>query len=112
METKPEGIIYDSKDKSFDCCADSDFLWVSMLQTQVALSMTEADYIALIMARREVVPVMELNKEMKEQGFVDMQSTPMVHWVAFKDNSKIQLQTKWLATVPLDWVDAGIFQVH
>ena len=30
---------------------------------------------------------MELIKEMKEHGFVDMQSTPTVHCVAFEDNS-------------------------
>ena len=62
-------------------------MWVSKLQTQVALSTTEAEYITLSMALREVIPIMELIKEMKEQGFDDMQSICMVHCVAFEDNS-------------------------
>jgi len=62
-------------------------VWVSKLQTQVALSTTEAEHIALSTALREVIPIMELIKKMQEQGFVNVQSTPMVHCMAFEDNS-------------------------
>lgn len=40
-------------------------LWKSKLQTEIVLSMTEAEYIALSQALREVIPFMELLKEMK-----------------------------------------------
>ena len=37
-------------------------LWSSKLQTEIALSTTEAEYIALSQAVREVLPLMELNE--------------------------------------------------
>jgi hypothetical protein len=40
--------------------------WASKLQSQVALSTTEAKYIALSMSLRDVIPVMHLIGEMKE----------------------------------------------
>ena len=40
------------------------FLWNSKLQTQVALSTTEAEYIALSQALRNTIPIMQLLKEM------------------------------------------------
>ena len=40
-------------------------IWASKLQSQVALSTTEAEYIAMSMALRDVIPVMELLNEMK-----------------------------------------------
>ena len=42
-------------------------LWVSKLQTKVALSSTEAEYIALSQSLRETTPVMELLKGIKEK---------------------------------------------
>ena len=44
-------------------------IWASKLQSQVALSTTEAEYIALSMALRDVIPVMELLNEIKKQEF-------------------------------------------
>ena len=40
-------------------------LWYSELQTEVALSTTEAEYIEFIQAMREVIPFMKLMKEVK-----------------------------------------------
>lgn len=44
-------------------------VWVSKLQTLVALSTTEANYIALSSALCDVIPVMQLIEEMKNKGF-------------------------------------------
>ena len=39
-------------------------LWCSKLQTEITLSTTEAEYVALSQAMREVIPLMNLMKEL------------------------------------------------
>jgi len=41
--------------------------WKSQLQTEIALSMTEAEYTGLSYALREAIPIMDLIKEMKQK---------------------------------------------
>jgi hypothetical protein len=67
--------------------ANCPVIWASKLQTQVALSTTESEYIALSTALREVIPLMELIQEMKAQGFGFKNSKPTVHCKVFEDNS-------------------------
>jgi hypothetical protein len=43
--------------------------WASKVQSQVALSTTEAEYIAMSQALRGVIPIMGLLQEMREQDF-------------------------------------------
>jgi hypothetical protein len=43
--------------------------WASKLQSQVALSTTEAEYIAMSQALRDIIPVMNLLQEMREREF-------------------------------------------
>jgi len=62
-------------------------LWASKLQTQIALSTTEAEYMALSTALRDTIPLMELIKEMREHGFDITQTKPTVHCRVFEDNS-------------------------
>ena len=62
-------------------------LWASKLQTQVALSTTEAEYIALSQALRETILIMNLLKKMKEKGFYSDSVKPVVQCKAFEDNS-------------------------
>jgi hypothetical protein len=38
-------------------------VWASRIQTEIALSVTEAEYIALSMAAREILPLLSLAKE-------------------------------------------------
>ena len=45
--------------------ANCPVIWCSKLQTQVALSTTEAEYIALSWALHDVIPVMSLLSEMR-----------------------------------------------
>ena len=61
--------------------------WVSKLQTKVALSSTEAEYIALSQSLRDMIPVMELLKELKKKGFSIYSACPTVYCKAFEDNS-------------------------
>ena len=61
--------------------------WASQLQTEIALSSTEAEYIGLSRALRETIPVMELLKEMRSLGFTITTATPQVHCRVFEDNS-------------------------
>ena len=60
-------------------------LWCSKLQTEISLSTTEAEYIALIQAMREVIPFMELMKEVSFIFNIHLPN-PEVFCKAFVDN--------------------------
>ena len=77
--------------------------WASKLQSQVALSTTEAEYIAMSMALGDVIPVMNLIDEMKNKDFQVIWTQPNVYCKVFEDNSgalelaclpKLRLRTK------------------
>ena len=61
--------------------------WASKLQSQVALSTTEAEYIAMSQALRDVIPVMNLLQEMREREFQVICNEPYVYCKVFEDNS-------------------------
>jgi hypothetical protein len=69
--------------------------WTSKLQSQVALSTTEAEYIAMSQALRDVIPVMNLIQEMKEKGFQVICTQPSIYCKVFEDNSGA-LELAWL----------------
>ena len=62
-------------------------IWHSKLQTQVALSTTEAEYIALSQSLRDTIPIINLLRELKEHGFTDTDPVPKIHCKVFEDNS-------------------------
>ena len=62
-------------------------VWNSKLQTQVALSTTEAEYIALSQALRETIPIINLVNELKRRKFNVYSTTPKVYCTAFEDNN-------------------------
>jgi len=62
-------------------------IWASKLQSMVALSTTEAEYIALSQALRDVLPIMFLIQEIREKGFQVIANMPHVYCKAFEDNS-------------------------
>ena len=62
-------------------------LWASKLQTMVALSTTEAEYMALSQALRETIPMMNLIKEIGSRGFKAYVGQAQVHCKAFEDNT-------------------------
>lgn len=61
--------------------------WSYQLQTQVALSTKEAEYVSLSQALREVVPIMNLISELKERKITTISSVPKVYCKDFEDNS-------------------------
>lgn len=48
---------------------ESPVMWDSKLQTQFTLSTMEADYIALSLFRRDIIPIHKPVKELKTQVF-------------------------------------------
>jgi hypothetical protein len=61
--------------------------WASTLQSQIALSTTEAEYIAMSQALRDIIPIMNLLQEMREQNFKVICIKPYVYCKVFKDNA-------------------------
>ena len=61
--------------------------WASKLQTQVALSTTEADYIAMSFSLRDVIPIMDLVAEVKNHNFQAIGNVPHVFCKVLKDNA-------------------------
>jgi hypothetical protein len=61
-------------------------VWASKLAGPFCLSTTEAEYVSLSVALRQVIPVMDLLEEMKAQGIVSSEHTPQVFCKAFEDN--------------------------
>jgi hypothetical protein len=69
-------------------------IWSSKMQTLIALSTTEAEYIALSSALRDVIGVMQLMTELQNRGFTLNLTTPTIHCTVFEDNkSCIEIAT-------------------
>jgi Reverse transcriptase (RNA-dependent DNA polymerase) len=66
--------------------ANCPIMWSSKLQTEFALSATEAEYVALSQSLREVIPTLELLSELKGSNFAYNDGIPTVHCKAFEDN--------------------------
>ncbi len=62
-------------------------IWASKLQTQVAFSTTEAEYIAMSQSLRDVLPIMSLVQEVCKKGFQVICTKPYVYCKVFEDNS-------------------------
>ena len=63
-------------------------LWASKLQTEIALSTTKAEYITLLQALREVIPLIHLMGKFKKQGANIYMKEPKIFCKAFEDNSR------------------------
>jgi hypothetical protein len=116
-ENPEKGMFLRPTDHSFEVYADADFcglwniepphkpvsaksrtgyvimyagcpiIWASQLQTEISLSTTEAEYVALSSALRNTIPLMRLTGEIKEQVNIPMIEIPTVKCRAFEDNS-------------------------
>ena len=96
--------------------------WSSKMQTEIALSTAEAEYIALSQAMREVIPFMRLIAEISVV-FPTNTSKPMLFCKVFEDNEacismvnspKFTPRTKHIALKYhhfRSWVDKGLIQV-
>ena len=117
MGTQDKGMIIKPKNESFICYVDADFsggyhkghthdpdtaksrtgyvimyngcpiLWNSKLQSEITLSTTEAEYVALSQALREVIPMIELVKEIQNKCPTVQWAKPIVKCKVFEDNS-------------------------
>ena len=76
--------------------ANCPIIWASKLQTQIALSSCEAEYISLSQSLRDTLPIMNLMQELKDREFEDGYYKPKVHCRLFEDNTGALA----LATVP------------
>ena len=61
--------------------------WFSKLQTEFAISTTEAEYISLSQSLREVIYLMDLFTELKSQGVPIVMDTPNYKSTAFTENT-------------------------
>jgi hypothetical protein len=68
------------------CYAGCPMLWASKMQTEIALSSTEAEYIALSQSMREVLPIMWLLEEVQDRGIEVNGKVCQVHCNVFEDN--------------------------
>ena len=59
---------------------DAPLMWVSKLQTQIALSTMESEYIALSQAMRDLIPIREILKEVLIEVF---QANPTIRYSTF-----------------------------
>ena len=62
-------------------------IWKSQMQTEICMSSTESEYVGLSYALREVIPIIELMKEMKRRKYNIATAIPKVHCKVFEDNS-------------------------
>ena len=67
--------------------AGAPITWASKMQTITAMSMTEAEYIALSTSLREVIPMMGMLQEAREHGLQVDYLPPKVHCTVLEDNS-------------------------
>ena len=61
-------------------------VWMSKLQTEISLSTTESEYIALSHSMREAIPMMTLLDEMKKIFSIETE-LPKVHCTIVEDNN-------------------------
>jgi hypothetical protein len=57
------------------------------MQTEVALSSTESEYISLSQSLREVIPLIAFIREISTAGFTFNTATPITKCTAFEDNN-------------------------
>ncbi len=81
-------------------------MWVSKLQTEIALSTLEVEYIVLSTAMQDLVPLRQMLLEIGENCNLDFVKPAMVHSTIFEDNNgalilatqpKLTPQTKHIA---------------
>ena len=62
-------------------------IWNSQLQSEIALSSTESEYIGISHGLCDAIPIMEILREMKALGFPIETTTSKIYCRVFEDNS-------------------------
>ena len=81
---EPSSVI--SRTGYFITYAGCPITWLSKLQTEISLSSTESEYIALSHSMRETTPMITLLQELKEILPIE-DTTPKIHCTIFEDNN-------------------------
>ena len=68
------------------CLADCPVLWKSTLQTKIALSTMEAEYVALSTSCRDLFPLIDVTREICTAFLIEMSGTAQMHIKIHKDN--------------------------
>ena len=68
-------------------CCSCPLLWSSNLITEIMLSMTESEFVALSMGIHLTVNLIEILREMQDLSFPIASSTARAHCKVFEDNS-------------------------
>jgi hypothetical protein len=68
------------------CYAGCPMLWASKMQTEIVLSSTKAEYIALFQSMREILPLMWLLEEVEAKGITVDAKPYRIHCRVFEDN--------------------------
>jgi hypothetical protein len=87
MLLEVEGVTARSRSGYIIKYANCPVVWASRLQTEIALSSTESEYVSLSQSLREVLPLMRLTTELSKAGFNMTTKVPRIHCSAFEDNS-------------------------
>jgi Reverse transcriptase (RNA-dependent DNA polymerase) len=67
--------------------ANCPIIWASQLQSEIALSTTEAEYLALSTALRHTIPIMRLVKELARKFHLPLETKPTIYCTVFEDNA-------------------------
>ena len=111
VETNPETVR--SRSGHVLCYADVPLLWISKLQSEVALSTTEAEFIALSNSLRDIIPISTLLNEISAALKLTIPQ-PEVLCTVFEDNNgaiaiattpKMRPRTKHLAIKYLHFLE-------
>lgn len=60
--------------------------WASQLQTEIALSSTESEFIGLSALLRKIIPILELLQELNNAGFAVTTTSPVIRATVYEDN--------------------------
>jgi hypothetical protein len=67
--------------------ANCPIIWVSKLQTEIALLTTKAEYIALSQSLRDLIPMRQLLAEASKGLKLELKKNAVAHSTVFKDNN-------------------------
>jgi hypothetical protein len=87
MEDHQDPICVKSRTAYILKLGNCPLIWVSKLQTEIALSTTEAEYIALSQSMRDLIPMRRLLQEVGTAMNLDFAKPAIVHSTVFEDNN-------------------------
>jgi hypothetical protein len=87
VEDKQDPVCVKSRTGFCLTLGNCPLIWVSRLQSEIALSTTEAEYIALSQAMRDLLPMRTLLQEVGTALKLQFATPAIVHSTVFEDNN-------------------------